>query len=82
MPVLNGPGYRESVLSADQIEALCQQLEEDFVEVEDYRSEDCRVWVNLDHVEAVAIDHGKLCTWRFPDGTHGHLRETLLKRFA
>jgi len=73
--------YKEQKLNAAQIDALAQTLEEDCAEVTQYRSEDRRVWVNLDHVEAIAIDEGKVCTWKMPNGTHADLRNVLMRRF-
>jgi hypothetical protein len=82
MHTIAASSYREEVLGSQNIDELSERLTEDYAEVEEYRSEDCRVWVALDHVEAIAVDKGKLCRWRFKNGTHYELREALMRRFS
>jgi hypothetical protein len=73
--------YREEQLKVSDIASLSETLQEDFTEVVDYRDDDRRVWVSLDHVEAIAIEHGKIFTWRFANATHDDLRNVLMRRF-
>jgi len=73
--------YKEQKLNAAEVDELAQTLEEDCAEVTQYRSPGRRVWVNLDHVEAIAVEKGKICTWKMPNGTHVDLRNILMRRF-
>lgn len=73
--------YRESLLSKVNIDALSVRLNDDFVEIEDYREKNRRVWISLDHVEAVAVDSGKLFNWRYPEGSYDDLKKTLMNRY-
>lgn len=76
-------GFVYKTKPVDQlIEEVKDVLEEDYVEVEQYRTAERRVWVHLDRVEAVAIDKGIGHQWICPPGHRHEISQALFKRFA